>query len=172
MWQIENFCWGKKLIHPSASLAVAGDSHHHCHCHCHCLVQAWCRRRSDEHNFFSQQKITFCPQLIFYCRQKEDHSISKHVQCFARSVEDLQYTLLDFYLVIVYCLDSCLPSLPGNFLKASACRSFERSTSLARPPTFLRSMRVTIIVAVNGGNKLIPTIIPSWLLAACSNQEV
>ena len=69
-----------------------------------------------------------------------------------RSVEDLQYTLADFYRVIVDCLDSCLPSFPGNLLKASACRSFRRSISSARPPKLSRSMRVTIIVAFNEGN--------------------
>ena len=36
------------------------------------------------------------------------HSISNHVRCFARSVEDLQYALTDFYLVIVDCLESPL----------------------------------------------------------------
>ena len=51
-----------------------------------------------------------------------NHLFSNHVRCFARSVEDLQYTLTDSYLVIVDCLDSCLPSLPGNLLKASAWR--------------------------------------------------
>ena len=70
------------------------------------------------------------------------------------SVEDLQYTLVEFYLVIVDCLDSlsCLSSWPGNLLKASACRSFRRFISLARSPMLLRSMRVTIIVALNEGN--------------------
>ena len=66
-----------------------------------------------------------------------NHLFSNHVRCFARSVEDLQYTLTDSYLVIVDCLDSCLPSLPGNFLKASTCRSFRRSIFLARQPSLL-----------------------------------
>ena len=39
-----------------------------------------------------------------------DHSIINHVRCFARSVKDLQCTLADICLVIVDCLDSCLPS--------------------------------------------------------------
>ena len=29
-----------------------------------------------------------------------DHRVSNHVRCFARGVEDLQYTLAEFYLVI------------------------------------------------------------------------
>ena len=32
---------------------------------------------------------------------------NKQPRCFARSVEDLQYTLADFPLMIVDCLDSC-----------------------------------------------------------------
>ena len=47
-----------------------------------------------------------------YTLQDLDHRISNHVRCFARSVEYLQYTLADVYLVSVDCLDSGLQSLP------------------------------------------------------------
>ena len=43
---------------------------------------------------------TICVKHFLY------HLISNHVRCFARSVEDLQCTLADFYLVVIDCLDS------------------------------------------------------------------
>ena len=92
---------------------------------------------------------------------------NKQPRCFARSVEDLQYTLADFYLVIVDCLDSGLPSLRSYLLKASTCRSFRRSISLARSPMLSRSMRVIIIVALNEGNNH-----PFIAFGASSNWEV
>ena len=54
------------------------------------------------------------------CVKQFLYIISNHVRYFARSVEDLQYTLAFFYLVIADYLYSCLPSLPGNLLKAGA----------------------------------------------------
>ena len=98
------------------------------------------------------------------------HPVSNHVRVFA-SVEDLQYTLTDFYLIIVDFLDSSLPSLPGNLLKAKACRSLNRPLTGLSPylgdqcyrvqwwqQSWLPSMRATCI--------------PSLLLAECSNQEL
>ena len=58
--------------------------------------------RSEENN---TKSLTIC-----CVKHLLDHSVSNHVRCFESSVEYLQYTLADFFLVIVDCHDSCLPS--------------------------------------------------------------
>ena len=72
-------------------------------------------------NVQDQQKTIQSPRLsaaTICVKHFLDHRISNHVRCFARSVEDLQYTLADYYLVIVDCLDSC----KGNNWDTSAER--------------------------------------------------
>ena len=72
-------------------------------------------------NIRDQQKTIQSPRRsaeIICIKHFLDHCISNHVRCFARSVNNLQYTRAEFYLVIVDCIDSC----KGNNWDTSAER--------------------------------------------------